>query len=210
MKLTVFGATGAAGTQVVKRALAAGHEVNAVARDPARMTVPDSPRLRVTAGDVMDPESITPAVAGADAVLSAIGPRGTGPPTVSEDSARSIIAAMRGAGAARLLTVSGAIVTDDGLDFLLKNLVFPLVRIRLRNVCADMRAAEALVRASGLDWTILRPPTLTDKAPRGDYRTALDRNLPRGANLSRADLAEIMIRLIDDPASAHHAISVAY
>jgi putative NADH-flavin reductase len=210
MKLTVFGATGATGTQVVKRGLAAGHEVTAVVRDPARMTVPDSPRLRVTVGNVMDPDSIAAAVAGADAVLSAIGPRGTGPTTVSEDSVRSIIVAMRGAGTMRLLTVSGAIVTDDGLDFLMKNLVFPLVRIRLRNVCADMRAAEALVRASGLDWTILRPPTLTDKAPRGEYRTAVDSNLPRGANLSRADLAEIMIRLVDDPSSSHHAIGVAY
>ena len=210
MKLTIFGATGATGTQLVRQGLAAGHEVTVVVRDPARMAGQRSPRLRVVVGDVMDAASITPDVAGADAVLSAIGPRGTGPTTVSQDSARAVSTAMQEAGARRLLTVSGSIVTDDGLDFLMKRVVFPLVRLRLRYVCEDMRKAEALVRASGLDWTIMRPPTLTDKPPRGRYRTAVDRNLPRGTTLSRADLGALMIELIDDPGSLHHAICAAY
>ena len=143
-------------------------------------------------------------------MASAIGPRGTGPTTVSEDSVRAIIAAMNDAGARRLLTVSGSIVIDDGLDFLVKHVVFPLVRIRLRHVCTDMLKAEALVRASGLDWTIMRPPTLTDKPARGRYRTAADRNLPRAITLSRADLAGLMLDLIGDPSSVHHAIVAAY
>jgi putative NADH-flavin reductase len=207
MKLTIFGATGA---HLVGQALAAGHEVTAVVRDPARMADRGSPRLRVAAADVMDPAAITSLVVGADAVLTAIGPRGVGPTTVSQDSVRAIITAMQRAGATRLLTVSGSMVTDEGLGFLMKRVVFPLVRVRLRHVCADMRGAEALVRASGLDWTIMRPPTLTDKPPRGRYRTPVDRNLPGGASLSRADLAEVMVRLIGDPSSVHHAICVAY
>jgi putative NADH-flavin reductase len=75
MKLTIFGATGATGTTLVSQALAAGHEVTAVVRDPARLAVADSPRLRIVTADVMDPDAIGPAVTGADAVLSAVGPR---------------------------------------------------------------------------------------------------------------------------------------
>ena len=95
MKLTILGATGATGICLTRQALAAGHEVTAVVRDPSRLPVPAQPRLRTVTADVMDPASITPAIAGADAVLSVVGPRGTGPTTVIQDSVRSIIQAMR-------------------------------------------------------------------------------------------------------------------
>src|ERR1700720_3068189 len=85
MKLTIFGATGATGTCLTRQALAAGHEVTAVVRDPSRLPVPAQPRLRTVIADVMDPASIIPAIAGADAVISAVGPRGTGPTTVIQD-----------------------------------------------------------------------------------------------------------------------------
>jgi putative NADH-flavin reductase len=210
MKLTIFGATGATGKCLVTGALAAGHEVTAAVRDPGRMTIPPSARLHVVTANVMDPAAIGPVVAGADAVLSALGPHGTGPTTVSQDSVRGIIQAMDKTGVRRLVTISGAIVTDDGLGFFMRYLVFPLVRIRLRNVCADMRAAEREVRASQLDWTIIRPPTLTNKPARGSYRIAIDRNLAYGSTLSRADLATCMLKVLGDPSTVHHAISTAY
>ena len=81
MKLTILGATGATGTCLTSQALAAGHEVTAVVRDPARLAVAAHPRLRTVTADVMDPASIAPAIAGADAVISAVGPRGTAPRT---------------------------------------------------------------------------------------------------------------------------------
>src|SRR6266581_581074 len=95
MKLTILGATGATGTALTSQALAAGHQVTAVVRDPARLAVPAHPRLRTVTADVMDPASIAPAIDGADAVISAVGPRGTGPTTVIQDSVHSIIQAMR-------------------------------------------------------------------------------------------------------------------
>src|SRR5215467_9915616 len=119
MRLTIFGATGGTGICLAEQALAAGHDVTAVVRDPARLTV-STPSPALAAGlqavtaDVMDPAAIVPAVAGADAVLTAIGPRGAGVTTVSQDSVRSIIEAMQKAGARRLLTVSGSIVADEG------------------------------------------------------------------------------------------------
>ena len=202
MKLTIFGATGATGTSLTGQALAAGHEVTAIVRNPARLAVPAHRRLRIVTASVMDPASIAPALEGADAVISAIGPRGTGPTTVIRDSARSIIQAMEKTGTLRFVQVSGSIVTDDGESPYLRYLIKPVARRTfLRHVCADMRAGEDEIRHSDLDWTILRPPALTRKAATGAYRTAIDRNLPHGFNVSRADLAASILALLDNPAT---------
>jgi putative NADH-flavin reductase len=210
MKLTIFGATGATGTSLTGQALAAGHEVTAVVRDPARLAVPARPKLRILSADVMDPASIVPAVAGADAVISAVGPRGTGPTTVIQDSVRSIIQAMDKTSTRRFLQVSGSVVTDEGESPYLRYLLKPLARRTfLRHVCADMRRAEERIRDSDLDWTIVRPPALTGKAAAGTYRTAIDRNLPHGFTVSRADLAACLLALLDDPAVIRHHVSVA-
>jgi len=210
MKLTILGATGATGTCLAIQALAAGHDVTAVVRDPARLAVPDRRLLRTVTADVMDPASISPAIAGANAVVSAVGPRGTGPTTVIQDSVRSIIAAMQETGTRRLLEVSGSIVADEGESPYLRYLLKPVVRRTfLRHVCADMRRGEEEIRESNLDWTIFRPPSLTDKAAAGTYRTAIDRNLSHGFTISRADLASCMLTLLDDPATVHRHISIA-
>jgi putative NADH-flavin reductase len=210
MKLTIFGATGATGTCLVEQALGAGHEVTAVVRDPARLAVPAHQRLRTVIADVMDPASISPAVAGADAVISAVGPRGTGPTTVIQDSVRSIIQAMQTTGTRRLLEVSGSVVADEGESPYLRYLLKPVARRTfLRHVCADMRRGEAEIRASNLDWTIFRPPALTGKATTGTYRTAIDRNLPHGFSVSRAALAACMLTLLGDPATVHRHVAIA-
>jgi putative NADH-flavin reductase len=210
MKITIFGATGGTGTSLVEHALRAGHEVTAGVRDPARLAVPASPLLRVVVCDVVDAASIVSLVAGADAVLSALGPRGTGPTTISGDSVRSIIQAMQESGTRRLLTVSGSIVADDGESPYLRYLIKPVVRRTfLRHVCADMRQAEALVRESNLDWTIMRPPGLTSKPATGRYRQAIDRNLPHGFRVPRADLAACMLQLITEPLAVHRHVAIA-
>jgi putative NADH-flavin reductase len=228
VKLTIFGATGGTGACLVEQAVAAGHEVTAVVRDPGRLAVSprlaaagsyaaadraggDRPLLRIVTADVMDPAMISPTVAGADAVLSAVGPHGTGPTTVSGHSARSIIGAMRASGVRRLITVSGSIVTDAGEGPFMRFLVKPLARrTALRHVCADMRRGEDEVRESSLDWTIMRPPRLTGGPTTGTYRTALDRNLPRGYAVSRADLAACMLALITDAAAVGRHVGIAY
>jgi len=220
MRLTIFGATGGTGTCLAEQALAAGHDVMAVVRDPARLSIGTSVpaqsapalgagRLQVSTADVMDPAAIAGAVAAADAVLTAIGPRGTGVTTVSQDTVRSIIAAMQKTGARRLLTVSGSIVADEGESAYLR-LVKPVVRRSfLRHVCADMRAAEAEVEVTDLDWTIMRPPRLTDGPVTGRYRTSIDGGLPRSLTVSRADLAACMLAVIGDPATVRTHIAVA-
>ena len=211
MRLTIFGASGGTGRHLVEQALAAGYQVTAVVRDPARLAVPAHPGLQVVTADIMDPESILPAVTGADAVLTAAGPRGAGPTTVITDSVRSIAAAMGKAGTRRLIALSGSIVADDGEGFFLRYALKPLARRTfLRYVCADMRHAEAVITATDLNWTIMRPPALTDGPAKARYRTAVDRGLPRGVRVSRADLAACMLSLIDDARAVRRHVAVAY
>lgn len=210
MRLTIFGATGATGTSLVGQALAAGHDVTAVVRDPARLTLAPGRQARVITADVMDPAAISLAVADADAVLTVIGPRGTGPTTVSRDSVSSIIQAMRKNGVRRLLAVTGSIVADEGESPYLRYLIKPIARRTfLRHVTADMRGAEQEIRASDLDWTILRPPSLSDKPSPGSYRTAVDRSLPHAFTIPRADLAACMLSLTGEPGSVHHHLAIA-
>src|SRR5215469_601792 len=211
MQLTIFGATGGTGTHLVSQALAGGHQVTAVVRDPARLAIPAHPGLQVVRADIMDPASIVPAVTGADAVLTAAGPRGAGPTTVITDSARSIAAAMDKAGTRRLLVLSGSIAADGGEGFFLRYVLKPRARRTfLRNVCADMRRAEAEVAGTDLDWTIVRPPALTNGPATGKYRTAAERDVPRGFRLSRADLAACILSLIGDAAAVRRRVAVAY
>jgi putative NADH-flavin reductase len=198
MRLTVFGATGTTGTCLVGQALTAGHKVTAIARDPARMNVKAHTGLRIVTADVMDPAAIAPLVSGAEVVVSALGPPGKGPTTILRHSTHAIIQAMTTTGASRLVTVSGSMIDDTGDGPLLRYLGKPLTRRILKEVCADMRDAEAQIHASSLDWTIFRPPRLTDKPPAGKYRIAIDRNLPRGFTIPRADLATAMLEHVND------------
>lgn len=214
MRLTIFGATGGTGTRLVRRALEEGHEVTAVVRDPARLDVPAHERLRVVTADVRDADDITPAVKGADAVLSALGPRGDGPPTICSDGARAIIAAMGKTGVRRLLLVSAAgPYPGPGDNPVIRYVVKPIVLerlLKLKDGFDDLRRCEEEVRAADVDWTILRPPQLTDGPATGRYRTAVDVNLRGGRKISRADLAAAMLGLVGDEASVHHHLSLAY
>ncbi len=186
MRLKVFGATGGTGRQLLDQACGAGHEVTAVVRDPSRL-LPPHPQLTVVSTDVMDPAAIGPAIAGQDAVVSAIGPRNRrAPSTVCADSAFSIIQAMRAEGVQRLVVVSASgMHIDDGDGPLTRLVVKPILNTVLKHSFADLRRMEGLVRASGLEWTILRPPMLTDGPRTGTYRSAVDHNMRGGIRVSR-------------------------
>lgn len=207
MKLTVFGATGGIGTQVVRQALDAGHEVVAVVRDPARLAVPARPELEVVRADVMDPEAIGPAVEGADAVVSALGPRRGGPVTVCSDGVRSILRAMDKAAVRRIVVVSASGAFIEPADALISRLIAkPLLQRILRESMADTRHMEQEVRASTAGWTLMRPPRLTNRAGRGRYRTAIDRNV--GTSIARADVADAILSALGNPATAGHTVGI--
>ncbi|AXB45222.1 NAD(P)-dependent oxidoreductase [Amycolatopsis albispora] len=206
MKITLFGATGATGKHVVDQACAAGHQVTAVVRDASKLTRGD---VTVVEADTMDPAAIEPAVAGADGVISALGSRnGRAPTTVCTDGAASILRAMAAVGTRRLVVVSASGLAKDNDGPLTRVLVKPLVQRMLRNPFADMTRMEELVRESELDWTIVRPPMLTE-GPRGPYRTAVDTGVRGGMRISRANLAHALLRALPDEDTYGKVLTVA-
>ncbi|NIH82972.1 NAD(P)-dependent oxidoreductase [Amycolatopsis viridis] len=209
MKLTVFGATGGTGAHVVRQALTAGHQVTAVVRDPARLDVPAQPRLEVVTADVLDPDALVPAISGREAVVSALGPRGRGPSVICRDGTSSIMAAMTTAGVRRLAVVSNSGMHREG-DGWFTRLLFKPVLIRiLREGYADMGEMERRVTASGLDWTIVRPPKLSDGPHTGRIASETRGNVRGSFTISRADLADYVLRAVADPALSRVAVSVA-
>jgi putative NADH-flavin reductase len=212
MRLTIFGASGQTGRRLVEQALAAGHTVTAVVRDPTRFLVRHQ-RLQVLVADVLDPAAIQPAVAGADAVVSALGPH---PPrnrsSIMSAATASILEAMRTTGTSRLVVVSAAPVASDdhGTTLPQRLLAGPLLRILLRGLYADMATMEDTVKRSGVDWTILRPPWLSDGPRTGSYWQAKDANLRGGARISRADLADAILASLDDPDTVKATIAIGY
>jgi putative NADH-flavin reductase len=209
MRLTVFGATGRIGSEVVRQALAAGHEVAAVVRDPARLAVPAGPGLGVVTADVMDPAQIGPAIKGSDAVVSALGPRKGGPPAVLANGVRSILTAMADTGVRRLVAVSasGAFI-EPGEPFVTRVIAKPLLQRILADAMADTRAMEGEIWSSATDWTLIRPPQLTNRPGRGHYRRMIDSNV--GRSIARADVADAILAVMTDPATIGHVVGIGY
>ncbi|GAA2852312.1 NAD(P)-dependent oxidoreductase [Nonomuraea rubra] len=212
MKITVFGATGGTGLELLRQGLEQGHDLTAVVRDAGRLPAGLRERLDVAEADIMNPAAIAPAIKGRDAVLSAMGSRERGPTTVQAGSITAITAAMRQEGARRLLMVSAAgLEADAGDGPFTRYVLKPLVIQRLfRHSYADLANAERLLRATtDLDWTIVRPARLTDDGRTNAYRTAYDLSIRGGFKTTRADVADCMLRLVGDRASIGHVISVA-
>jgi putative NADH-flavin reductase len=210
MELTVFGATGGIGGQVVRQALDVGHHVTAVVRDPARLTV-THPNLRVVTAEVTDPEALVPVLTGRGAVLSGLGPRSRKGVGIASAATRAILRAMDEAGVRRLVVVSAAPLGPPAKnEALVLRLMTPVVRAVLREHYADLAVMEADIRGSSTEWTIVRPPRLTDKPPTGTYRTAIDATVPRGFTISRADTAHAMLAAVADRTTMKQALGVAY
>jgi len=211
MKLTVFGATGGIGGHVVRQALDAGHKVTAVVRDPARFGVSHTALEVVTVTGLTDPEVLRPVVDGSDAVLSGVGPRGRKDGPVASTTTRAMLSALEASGVRRFVAVSAVPVgpVPEGESFLNRRLLLPFISRLLRDLYADLAAMEEEIRRSDTDWTVVRPPKLTDKALTGKYRTVVGGNVPRGYAISRADVAHAMLAALDDPATFGRPVGVA-
>jgi putative NADH-flavin reductase len=209
MRITVFGATGGTGRHVVEQALDAGHQVTAVVRDPARLGVAAADGLTVVTAQLDDRAAVGRAVEGADAVVDTLGPPRTGPTTVRTDAASVIIAAMREAGVRRLVVVSAAGAHTEGDGPFIRFAVKPVLGYILRHAFADMHAMEEIVQASGLDWTIVLPPQLTDGPRTGRVRRRVGGNVRGSYRITRADLAAAVLQAVTDDAVRGASLSVA-
>ncbi|ONK09713.1 NAD(P)H-binding protein [Streptomyces sp. MP131-18] len=210
MKLAVFGATGGTGQEIVRQALADGHDVVAAVRAPGRLAV-SHPRLDIApVPDVTDVARVREVVDGRDAVLSALGTTNKSAGIVAP-AARAVAEAMSTAGVRRLLIVSavpvGPMAAGESLAY--RAVLHPIVSRAFRAVYRDLAEMERIVTASGLDWTVVRPPRLLDKPPSHRYERVIGANVPGGRSLARADLAHAMLAMLDDEETVRRPVGVA-
>ena len=204
MHILVFGASGRTGQEVVRQALTSGHDVSAFVREPSKLAVQHA-RLRLIQGNVADAASVSAAVEGHDAVVSTLGvsvPLKHDPAVI--EGVRNIVGAMQATGVRRLIYQSFVGVTESraAVGFVLRY----VAPIPLRDEIRDHEAKEAIVRGSGTDWTIVRPPKLTNGPASGSYRAGERiRTWTPIPLLSRADVAEFMLRELLERAHIHRA-----
>jgi uncharacterized protein YbjT (DUF2867 family) len=211
MKMTVFGATGGIGGHVVRQALDAGHEVTAVVRDPARFDV-SHPALEVaTMPGLTDPEVLRPVLEASDAAISGVGPRGRKDGPVASSTTRGILRAMEASGVRRFVAVSAVPVgpVPKGESFVNRRILLPFISAFARDVYVDLAEMEDEIRRSTTEWTIVRPPKLVNKPLTGRYRTIVGGNVPRGYTISRADVAHLMLRVLEQPETIKQTIGIA-
>lgn len=199
MRLTIFGGTGKTGQLLVRQALSEGHDVVAYVRSPSKLSFSD-PRLTIVAGSLDDAAAISDAVRGADVVISVLGPVGTGVAgTPITEGIRVIVAAMKQHGVRRLVASATFSVTDaqDAPPWSVRMLVGVIKRIA-PGAYRDILGIGAVVRESGLDWTLVRVGLLNDRPGSGDVLSAY---LGKGVKLalSRASFATFMLRQASSP-----------
>ncbi|MDD1743028.1 MAG: SDR family oxidoreductase [Methanomassiliicoccales archaeon] len=198
MRLAIFGASGRTGILLVEQALAAGNQVVAYARNSSKLQAIHE-RLTVVHGELSDQEAIERAVSGADAVLSALGPRARSPGKPVTEGTRNIIVAMKGHGVRRLIITSTASAQDprDGPDLKYRVLV-GMVKLFIRPAYEEIISTADLVRQSDLDWTMLRLSLLNNGPRTGKVRVGYKGRGEVGLRIARADIADFMLKQVED------------
>lgn len=208
MKVVIFGATGAIGALAVAEALRGGHVVTAFARRPEALNLRHD-RLRLCAGDALDAEAVAAAISGQDAVIVTLGAGMSLTGRVRSAGTMNIINAMQRHGVRRLICQStlGAHESWSNLNFFWKRIMFGLL---LRRVFQDHELQEQLVRASGLDWTIVRPSAFANRAGSDDYQEGFAPDL-RGLSLkiAKPDVARFLTRQLSDLRYAGRAVGIS-
>jgi len=221
VKLALVGATGGVGREVLSQAIAAGHAVTAVVRNPSKLP----PEVDVVRQDLATAnlEVLAAAMRDVDAVISALGPHRAAEAGIVAPATAAITHAMDCARVRRLIVISAAPVGvvpsthqphpprhDPGDDLLMRSVLSPLIRRLFGPLYTDLAAMEDLLRDGNLDWTSVRPPRLTNGPLTRTYRTAIDRNVCHGLFISRRDVAHLMLTVLQKPETVRHAVGVAY
>ena len=211
--LLIIGANGGIGRQAVDQALSAGHQVTALVRNPAKLPL-THPNLKIVQADVTRPLSLSNLFAGHDVIISAIGVSGgfSDPPTsLYSQGALNILREMKQSGLRRAFFISAsAVETNPLLPFFVRLASKYIIQKLLSNMYADLRLMEKLVKESDVDWTIVRPPRLTDSKLTGNYRIAVNRFLKNGMKISRADTAHFMLSHIQSGDMFRSVVEIGY
>ena len=207
MKLVVLGATGGTGMEIIREAVERDHLVTALVRSPDRLKA-FRDRITVVQGDLLNSGDLARVIEGHDAVLSAFGPRvpiSKADTNLLERFAQALTQAMRSAGVRRAVIESVALLFKNSMmppAYFLGRLFFP-------DLVSDTSAMERIFRETDLEWTMVRPPQLTDATYSGKYRV-LEGRLPRfGFKISRAHVADYMIRAVENRFAIRKVVGIS-
>lgn len=196
----IIGASRGIGLETVKQALRAGHTVRAMARSPVRV-LGRQDKLETVAGDALDPDAVREALTGVDAVIQTLGVSASAdmilkPVRLFSNATRVLVTAMEETGVKRLICLTGFGAGDsrDRGGFLY-NKAFKLF---LGRAYDDKTVQERIIRESGLEWVIARPGILTNHRPTGAYQVLVDPREWRPGFISRADVADFLVKQIED------------
>ena len=212
MKIVLWGATGLTGREVLDQALEGGHEVKAVARNPEQIEV-EHTNLTIVQGDVLNPKSVQDAVAGGEVVISTLGSGATltqarKPTTVYSEGFANIVAAMRKHGVRRFIAlVAAGTVPDPSEPLIHKRIISPILRANYDDI---RKAEKVLAGCDDLDWIGIRPMRLMNTPRTGKYRTAVDILPPGGVEISRADVAEFILKQLYTNEHLRRYLTIAY
>ena len=212
MKIVIWGATGLTGRELLNQALEGGHQVKAAVRNPD-MIEAEHANLTVVRGDVLNPQSVEDAVAGGEVIISAVGSgasfaQARKPTTLYSKGFANIVTAMRKHKIRRFIALlSVGTVSDPNEAFIHKHIIRPLIK----GTYDDMRRAEKILAGcDDLDWIGIRPLRLINTPRTGKYRTAVDILPPGGVEISRADVAEFMLKQMDSDEHFRSYLTIAY
>lgn len=205
MKIVIFGAAGGTGRDVVEQALAQGYEVTAFDRNPAALTI-QHPKLNLVKGDIFDTASVEEAVTGQDAVICVLGVSPTTTIPVCSVGTEHIIAAMQKTGVKRFICQSAFTVAALDGEWREVPWVLPVLlkfTPKVKAMFADKIIQERATRQSDLDWIIVRPAQLTDGPRRGNYKIGTSLKIGLRAKISRADVADFLLKQVSDDTYLH-------
>lgn len=208
MKLAIVGSTGPTGQHLVKQALAAGHSVTAGVRSPQTANLPKD--VRLIEADVTRASSLIPLVTGQDAVICSLGSKlSRKPTTLLSSGTNNLVGAMMAAGVRRLVCITGIGAGDSKGHggFLYDHIIQPLL---LKEIYKDKDRQEEVVRRSQLDWTIVRPATLSNGAARGKFRVLTDLRGVTATKISRADVAAYILTSVGDSKTYRQTVLITY
>ena len=196
MNILIVGATRGIGRQLLEQALVSGHAVTALVRNPQRLAIQHE-RLKVIKGDILDSDSVARAMAGQDAVCCTIGVKAPWiRVTVFSEGTKNLLQAMNKTGVKRLICVTGIGAGDSKGHggFLYDYIFLPLL---LKPIYADKDRQESLIKASNVDWTIVRPGFLTNGPLTKNYRKLTDMTEVTAGWISRADIAHFILEELE-------------
>jgi putative NADH-flavin reductase len=213
MKIVIFGAAGSTGRVLVEQALEKGYEVTGFDRHTQALMTIQNPKLSIVQGDIFNADQVEAAIAGQDAVLCVLGVKPGVTTPVCSKGTENIIAAMQKVGVKRFICQSAFVVAAlDGerrevswiLPLSLK--LFP----KVKSMFADKVIQEREVRQSDLDWIIVRPATLTDGPKTGNYKAGVPLSIGLNAKISRADVADFLLKQVVDDTYLHRVPRLRY